>query len=52
LFSVRRVLELLVRLVFGGVRFAGFSLQIEHHQISAAAKTPTHNELRTRRPMW
>ena len=23
-----------------------------HHQISATAKTPTHNELRTRRPMW
>jgi len=30
LFSVRCVLELLVRLVFGGVRFAGFSLQNEH----------------------
>ena len=29
LFSVRCVLELLVRLVFGGVRFAGFSLQNE-----------------------
>jgi len=29
-----------------------FNLQNEHHQISAAAKTPTHNELRTRRPMW
>ena len=29
-----------------------FSLQNEHHQISAAAKTPTYNELRTRRPMW
>ena len=27
LFSVRCVLELLVQLVFGGVRFAGFSLQ-------------------------
>jgi len=32
LFSVRCVLELLVRAVFGGVRFAGFSLQNEHHQ--------------------
>ena len=32
--------------------FAGFSLQNEHHQITAATKTPTHNELRTRRPMW
>ena len=64
LFSVRCVLELLVRLVlsgvrfagwslvFGGVRFAGFSLQNEHHQIPAATKTPTRNELRTRRPMW
>ena len=31
LFSVRCVLELLVRLVLGGVRFAGFSLQNEHH---------------------
>ena len=40
LFSVRCVLELLVR------------LQNEHHQISAAQKAPTHNELRTRRPMW
>jgi hypothetical protein len=30
------VLELLLRLVFGGVRFAGFSLQNEHHQIPAA----------------
>ena len=38
LFSVRFVLEFLLRLVFGGVRFAGwsFSLQNEHHQISAA----------------
>ena len=52
LFSVRCVLELLVRLVFGGVRFAGFSLKNEHHQIPAAPKAPTHNELRTRRPMW
>jgi hypothetical protein len=26
------VLELLLLLVFGGVRFAGFSLQNEHHQ--------------------
>ena len=52
LFSVRCVLEILLRLIFGGVRFAGcFNLQNEHHQISAAAKTPTHNELRTRRPM-
>ena len=105
LFSVRCVLEFLLRLIFGGVRFAGwntsastcktnttkyqpqqklqhttnweqddrsgnsstqsqapedgyinvrncFNLQNEHHQISAAAKAPTHNELRTRRPMW
>ena len=42
----------LVRVVLGGVRFAGFSLQNEHHQIPAATKAPTHNELRTRRPMW
>ena len=28
------------------------SLQNEHHQIPAATKAPTHNELRTRRPMW
>ena len=42
----------LVRLVFGGVRFAGFSLQNEHHPKPAAPKAPTHNELRTRRPMW
>ena len=48
LFSVRCVLELLLRLVFGGVRVAGFSLQNENHQISAATKAPTHNELRTR----
>ena len=27
-------------------------MQNEHHQISAAAKTPTHNELRTILPMW
>ena len=33
-------------------RLKHFNLQNEHHQISAAAKTPTHNELRTRRPMW
>jgi hypothetical protein len=46
------VLELLLRLVFGGVRFAGFSLQNEHHQIPTATKAPTHNELRARRPMW
>ena len=78
LFSVRCVLELLLRLVFGGVCFAGwsttylspmnnttykpstergisrlcFSLQNEHHQIPASTKAPTHNELRTRRPMW
>jgi len=32
----------LVRLVLGGVRFAGFS----------RTKATTHNELRTRRPMW
>ena len=31
LFSVRCVLELLLRLLFGGVRFAGFSLQHGHH---------------------
>ena len=35
LFSVRCVLELLLRLVFG---FAGFSLQNEHHQIPTATK--------------
>ena len=29
-----------------------FSLQNEHHQKPAAPKAPTHNELRTRRPMW
>jgi len=29
-----------------------FGLQNEHHQISAATKAPTHNELRTRRSMW
>ena len=53
LFSVRCVLGFLLELVFGGVRFAGWSsLQNEHHQISAATKAPTHNELRTRRPMW
>ena len=39
LFSVRCVLELLLRLVFDGVRFAGFSLQNEHHQIPAAPKS-------------
>ena len=37
---------------FGGVRFAGFSLQNEHHQTPTATKAPTQNELRTRRPMW
>ena len=52
LFSVRCVLELLLRLIFGGVRFPGFSLQNEHHQIPAATKAPTYNKLRTRRPMW
>ena len=38
LFSVRCVLELLLRLVFGGVRFAGwsFSLQNEHHQVTSS----------------
>ena len=51
LFWVRCVWELLLRLVFGGVRFAGFSLQNEHHQIPTATNAPTHNELRTR-PMW
>jgi len=44
-------LEFLFGLVFGGVRFAGCSLQNEHNQIPAATKAPTHNELRTRRPM-
>jgi hypothetical protein len=53
LFSVRCVLELLLRLIFGGVRFSGWSSpQNEHHQIPTAAKAPTHNELRTRRRMW
>ena len=42
----------LVWLVLSGARVAGFSLQHEHHQIPAAPKAPTHNELRTRRPMW
>jgi hypothetical protein len=32
------VLELLLRLIFGGVRFAGFSLQNEHHPNPAAPK--------------
>ena len=32
--------------------FAGVSLQNEHHLKPAAPKAPTHNELRTRRPMW
>ena len=41
----------LVWLVFD-VRFAGFSLQNEHHQIPTATKAPTHNELTTRRRMW
>jgi hypothetical protein len=41
LFSVRCVLELLLRLVFGGVRFAGWSLQNEHHQIPTTTKAPT-----------
>ena len=36
LFTVRCVLELLVRLIFGGVRFASFSLQNEHHLIPPA----------------
>ena len=36
LFSVRCVLELLLRLVFGGVRFAGFSQKHEHHSKPAA----------------
>ena len=38
LFSVRCVLELLVRAVFGGVHFAGWSLQNEHHPKPAAPK--------------
>jgi len=29
-----------------------FSLQNEHHLKPPAPKAPTHNELRTRRPMW
>ena len=41
LFSVRCVLELLLRLIFGGVRFAGFSLQNEHHQIPATTNSNT-----------
>ena len=52
LFSIRCVLEFLVRLVLGGVRVAGFSLRNEHHSKPPAPKAPTHNELRTRRPMW
>jgi hypothetical protein len=35
------VLERLLRLVFGGVRFAGFSLQNEHHQASACKTNTT-----------
>jgi hypothetical protein len=41
----------LVRLVLSGVRFAGFSLQKNATQ-NQPTKSPTHNELRTRRPMW
>ena len=37
LFSVRCVLEFLLRLIFGGVRFAGWSLQNEHHPKPAAS---------------
>ena len=37
LFSVLCVLEFLVWLVFGGVRFAGWSLQYEHHHSSTIA---------------
>jgi len=33
LFSVRCVLELWLRLVFGGVRFAGFILLMSRHKI-------------------
>ena len=40
LFSVRCVLELLVWLVFGGFRFAGWSLQNEHHRLKPAKRTP------------
>ena len=32
--------------------YYNFSLQNEHHPKPAAPKAPTHNELRTRRPMW
>ena len=42
----------LVRLVLSGARFAGFSLQNEHHLKPNNTKAPTHNELRKRRPMW
>jgi hypothetical protein len=41
--------------ILGGKRWnadRNCSLQNEHHQIPAAPKAPTHNELRTRRPMW
>ena len=54
LFSVRCVLELLLQLVFGGVRFAG--LQAEACKTNTTKYQPQqkiqHNELRTRRPMW
>ena len=57
LFSVRCVLEFLLRLIFGGVRFAGWSTVVLQPAIRALLKTsrtksPTHNELRTRQPMW
>ena len=42
LLSVRCVLELLVRLVLGGVRFAGCSLQNEQHLKPAAQNTKWH----------
>ena len=55
LFSVRCVLEFAAADIwwfsFCRLKHLCFNLQNENHQISAAAKTPTHNELRTRRPM-
>ena len=57
LFSVRCVLCVgdLVLLVLGGVRFAGWSLLQPAKRTplkTSRTKSPSHNELRTRRPMW
>ena len=57
LFSVRCVMEISCGwfwVVFVLQAEAGFSLQNEHHPKPAAPNLQhtTHNELRTRRPMW